>query len=364
MTQSQVAASAASTRALVGSWERGRAAPTVEDAAALAAALGVPTEELTGRAEPFTTRPRGGVSPDAAELITVGRRARGWSRAEFAERIHTAPTTVGLWERGAAHPSRTAVRAAGRVFGWDPSTGLDPDDGRRRDALVDLRERSGLTQSQLSGLTGIDQRSISRVETGELPPSVPTIRALAEAYGVDVAAVAAAARVPDPSPDPMQSIEDPGLVGTTLRAHRLWRGWSLSDLARRAGVPRSRAIAVESASGNRVPDGVREYASALGFDPDTVVRAYGVVPVPPPGEWRPGTPVGERLRAQRAWIGRSLRQVAEAVGVSYELVRMWERPPGDVFPSGSDGGREFLAAVADAYGWGHDEFIDAVGRVS
>lgn len=63
-------------------------------------------------------------------------------------------------------------------------------------ALATIRERSGLTQSELARLSGISQGRISELETGDrhgrpLAARPPTVRALADALGVPILAIAA-----------------------------------------------------------------------------------------------------------------------------------------------------------------------------
>lgn len=51
--------------------------------------------------------------------------------------------------------------------------------------LLALRHRRGLTQRQLSELSGIQQADISRIECGETQPTTVTAKRLADALGVD-----------------------------------------------------------------------------------------------------------------------------------------------------------------------------------
>ena len=51
-------------------------------------------------------------------------------------------------------------------------------------ALIDARNRSGITQKELADRTGINQADISRIERGNANPSLRTIRRLAE--GMDM----------------------------------------------------------------------------------------------------------------------------------------------------------------------------------
>ena len=47
--------------------------------------------------------------------------------------------------------------------------------------IIDARKNAGLTQKQLSELTGINQGDISRLENGEANPSLSTLKRLAAA---------------------------------------------------------------------------------------------------------------------------------------------------------------------------------------
>ena len=49
--------------------------------------------------------------------------------------------------------------------------------------LIDARKMSGITQSELSKLTGIAQGDISNIETGNANPSIKTLQRLAAALG-------------------------------------------------------------------------------------------------------------------------------------------------------------------------------------
>lgn len=52
--------------------------------------------------------------------------------------------------------------------------------------LKDLREKSKLTQTQLSFLTGISIKTISRIENGDENVNYITIKKLAEFFEVEV----------------------------------------------------------------------------------------------------------------------------------------------------------------------------------
>lgn len=58
--------------------------------------------------------------------------------------------------------------------------------------IIELRERHGLTQSELAERCGIDQGDISRIERGSTSPTARTLQRIAEALDSDVRLVARA----------------------------------------------------------------------------------------------------------------------------------------------------------------------------
>ncbi|MBO5588322.1 MAG: helix-turn-helix transcriptional regulator [Selenomonas sp.] len=50
-------------------------------------------------------------------------------------------------------------------------------------AMIDARERQGLTQKELSARTGIAQADISKLENGNANPSIKTLKRLASGLG-------------------------------------------------------------------------------------------------------------------------------------------------------------------------------------
>ena len=51
-------------------------------------------------------------------------------------------------------------------------------------AMIDAREKIGMTQKELSEKTGITQADISRLENGNANPSLKTLQRLAEGMGM------------------------------------------------------------------------------------------------------------------------------------------------------------------------------------
>ncbi len=50
-------------------------------------------------------------------------------------------------------------------------------------AMIDARERQGITQKELSARTGIAQADISKLENGNANPSIKTLKRLASGLG-------------------------------------------------------------------------------------------------------------------------------------------------------------------------------------
>lgn len=51
-------------------------------------------------------------------------------------------------------------------------------------AMIDARQRSGMTQKELAARTGIAQGDISKLEHGNANPSIRTLQRLAEGMGM------------------------------------------------------------------------------------------------------------------------------------------------------------------------------------
>ena len=56
--------------------------------------------------------------------------------------------------------------------------------------IVELRERHGLTQVELSARCGIDQGDLSRIERGATSPTARTLQRIADALDADLRLVA------------------------------------------------------------------------------------------------------------------------------------------------------------------------------
>lgn len=53
-------------------------------------------------------------------------------------------------------------------------------------AILDVRKKAGLTQQQLSEITGITQGDISKLERGNANPSIHTLQRLASGMGMKI----------------------------------------------------------------------------------------------------------------------------------------------------------------------------------
>ena len=63
-----------------------------------------------------------------------------------------------------------------------------------RQAVAAFREAAGLSQSELARLVGIGADGMSRLESGARQPSPQTARRIADALGVDFAAITTGGR--------------------------------------------------------------------------------------------------------------------------------------------------------------------------
>ncbi len=120
--------------------------------------------------------------------------------------------------------------------------------------LRNIRLRSGLTQANLSAITGVAEYTISEIEAGKRPNARPsTLRKLAQGLGVEVADLYGAAEHPlGEAPSPLQPPLE-GFVEVDRRAATEWlRGqgfviatMTLEELQKRTARPYNRPKLVE-----------------------------------------------------------------------------------------------------------------------
>ena len=63
---------------------------------------------------------------------------------------------------------------------------VDPELKPLGDRIRELRRRRGWSQSELARKAGISKTRVWTLEQGQLPPSFPTLRGLAQAFGLSV----------------------------------------------------------------------------------------------------------------------------------------------------------------------------------
>lgn len=52
--------------------------------------------------------------------------------------------------------------------------------------IAEIRKEKGLSQEQLSEMSGVSRVTIARLETGCSSPKLPTLKAIADALGVSI----------------------------------------------------------------------------------------------------------------------------------------------------------------------------------
>jgi ribosome-binding protein aMBF1 (putative translation factor) len=100
----------------------------------------------------------------------------------------------GDYQREVEQRAGTRERELLDVFGKHYAEERDRVFGVQR-ALAIARERKGLTQKQLAELSGVQQSEISKIERGQINPTIETIARMAAPLNVRVALVDEAGHV-------------------------------------------------------------------------------------------------------------------------------------------------------------------------
>ncbi len=78
--------------------------------------------------------------------------------------------------------------------------------------ISQLRQEKGWTQKELAQKVGISQNHVSRIEKDKMQPRHSTLKAVAEALGIDVEDLENLARVAEPNVSESLAKEDPDLA--------------------------------------------------------------------------------------------------------------------------------------------------------
>lgn len=233
------------------------------------------------------------------------------------------------------------------------------------ESLRDLRVRAGWSLRGLAAQTGVAATAIGLIERGKQIPRAVTLRRLAEVFRLDVGELAARFGQPDPTPTWPDTWESER-VGPELARWRAWAGDRQHDLAAAAECAVSVVREVEQGRRTLPVALARVAGKRYGFDTAAALAAAGYdTTLPAPSRWARGdfAELWPRLR----WLaGVSLREVAEAVGVSKAAVGYWTERGHEP----TDGQLLLLAGLlADRLGWhpaiagvDQDALAKALGR--
>ncbi len=157
------------------------------------------------------------------ERLHESRKARGYTLQELAEKAGLSPSYLSEIEKGSKKPSLKSLERISHALGISPgelSRGedkeLDPGTGTR---IRLFRKEKGMTLQDLAEAAGVSLSYICEVERAAVPPSIQTLKKIAE--GLDA---------------PVSSLfPSRASIGGRLKQVRQEKGLSQSELAREAG---------------------------------------------------------------------------------------------------------------------------------
>jgi transcriptional regulator with XRE-family HTH domain len=184
-------------QATYASWETGRCSPAEQNYEAIASFLGSSVEAVTAMCEvPFTVETS--TWPPLGQIVGHQRELRQLRRAELAEQLGVAASTIAAWELGSRVPAAEHLRRLAAALDVELAV-LAASVPRREDRtplgelIVSRRRELGIRAADVARLAGTSETVMSRWVNGHHRPVAASLRRLAHALDLPFATVAAAA---------------------------------------------------------------------------------------------------------------------------------------------------------------------------
>ncbi|MEY2460921.1 MAG: Helix-turn-helix domain [Acidimicrobiaceae bacterium] len=178
------------------SWETGRCSPAEQHHEAIASFLGIGPEEVTAMCEvPFSVDTS--TWPPLGQIVGRQREVRQLRRADLAEQLGVAASTIAAWELGSRVPGADHLRRLATTLDLELAV-LAASVPQREDRtplgelIVSRRRELGIRSADVARRAGTSETVISRWVNGHHRPVAASLRRLAHALDLPFATVAAA----------------------------------------------------------------------------------------------------------------------------------------------------------------------------
>lgn len=187
LSGAQLARAVGVSRPSVALWEQGQRRPARTYWPGLAAALGLPVEQV---GELFTGYRPARFDSWPLPSLADARRSAGFTQRQLAGLLGVAPTTLSMWESAGVPVPLDAIAELARLLetSEDRLRSVPP-----RDRVLDprplrqARREAAMSQREAAAYLGVAVGSLARYESGERRPPLNVVRAMAGAYRRPVA---------------------------------------------------------------------------------------------------------------------------------------------------------------------------------
>lgn len=197
LTQAALAAELSVAQATYAGWETGRATPSSEHLASVAALLGLSEAQIEAMCS-APLRVDYAQWPAFGQLVGARRQALRLTRADLADKLGVSPRALMSWELGYRRPQPaqiTALATALSVSSAELVAALPQRSAPSRlGALILTRQRElGLQSTDVARLVGTTEPTVSRWINGHSRPGTKNLQRLAEALEISRSQLAAVA---------------------------------------------------------------------------------------------------------------------------------------------------------------------------
>ncbi|KUK10668.1 MAG: Transcriptional regulator, XRE family [Clostridia bacterium 41_269] len=187
---------------------------------------------------------------DGAKIRKL-REERGYTLSQFAKKADISVSYMSEIEQGLTNPSLKTIQKIAEALNIDKSQLLEAQDINLGTKLRLIRNKKGLTLTELAQKLEISSSYLSEIERGNVKPSIKTLKKISEVLDIPLGKI----------------LNEPTGLGKKLKKLREEQGITQAELAKGAGVSAGLIGQIEQGRVQPSLQTIEKIAKELGVSP-------------------------------------------------------------------------------------------------